>query len=479
MKRIILFIMTVFIIGCGRSENETVQTPIDGTITPSAEQIDSDNEKVSPNQSEKATNNSILYDEPSAGYLFTQDDVVPYDRNVTQTIIEMTIYDSSKTKDGILFSFHNQTVDFQDMRIEVLSFDPASDNEACKLRLSFPASWDEALCYNMISRLLHFRFEIDDHPIDIFRDRVIMQSSSHTYELIYRHCLLKQLYGRKLAIRPYTVKTEQLTIWDNEEKNVNLTETREISVLANNIYGINNVRQYIDKSAVIICIDQPEHKISSILYPITIEDVDWEASFQKGCYGNGETPSETCDLFLIEKDFNGASLTLDSLHIQDDLMIMEYTWRFPDTFSDVECQSIWRDSLCFYAFFDNDSITNQHDIRSKEHAPFGRTRTLIPFCEPYERPSYTNYQTNDYRELHFMIIGSAESVEQWKTHRTLSIVPYYWFYTDITYNRRNVELTEEGIHLDRNWMINELSFKAINELTITIDLTSELFENGF
>lgn len=479
MKRVILLFLAIFIIGCTGFDNGVAQMTAGETTSPATEQIALEDEMKLLDPTEEPTSNSVPYDEISSRYLFVQDNVVPYNSNTVQTELEMTVFDSNNSKDGVLFSFHNQTVDFQNMKIEVLSFDPASDNEACKLRLSFPSSWNEAFCHTMVSQLLHFRFEIDDQPADAFRDRAIMQLSSHTYELVYRHCLLKPLYGKKLAVRPYIIKFEQLTIWDNTEKTVDLSETRDISVLANNIYGINNVRQYIDKSAVIICLDQPERQISSILYPITIQDVDWEASFQKGCYGNGETPSETCDLFLVEKDFDGASLTLDSLHIQDDLMIMEYTWRFPDTFSDVECQSIWRDSLCFYAFFDDDSITNPHDIRSKEHAPFGRTRTLTPFCEPYESPSYTNYKTNDYRELHFIVIGSAESVEQWKTHRTLSIVPYYWFYTDITYNKRNIELTEEGIHLDRNWMINELSFKAINELKITIDLTSELFENGF
>ena len=492
MKRAFIVLLALAIIGCtktttvNRQEIQTEEAAEIVTIEPASTSKNSTHTETTgpisiPEETTKASTTEVVT------YAFSLDQVSPYVQSTTQTAFDATLCEHVKTNDGWEYRFHNETVEYRDLKISVTAFDPSSETEALKLSITVPANWNDSFEKEMIEKRLHFVFEIDGRQVDAFRDRIITRVSSHEYELVYKTCLLRPLYGKALSIRPFVTCLQNMFIWDSEEKTIDLTKTKELCVAPENLNSMSSTRHYLDHCAVTIHTDLPEREKVPILYPITVEEVDWEASYQKGCYGDGNVPSETANIFLKKKDFSDIVFALESLQIKDDIALLTFTWRFPDSFSDAECQSMVRSHLKFYAYFDDDMLISQKDTRSRAGAPFGRTRTLSAIMDVMYMPSYENYRTNNYRELHYTVIGSPESVSEWKTHRSLTVVPYYWYYTAVDYEngiggaKKTCELSESGIHLENQYSVRSDTFdcKAIDELAMRIELTPELFEEGF
>ncbi len=420
-----------------------------------------------------------------ATYAFSPDQVAPYPTDTDETAVLTTLWSTERTASGISMTLRNQTVAYRSLSVAVLSFDPASQTEALKLRVELPKDWSAALAKEMIESRLHFTFEIDGAHVDAFRDRVIGRVDAHTFELTYRRCLIHPLYGKTLAVRPYISCAVQMVIWDNGEKTVDFSHEGSLSVSEENLYSLRIERHYLDRSAVVIRTDMPEGERAPIPYTVTCKRIDWEESRRKGCYGEGNLPPETVELAYRSMDFSGAALALESLHVREDAVVMTFSWRFPDSFSDEECQSMWRDQLKFYAYFDGDSLTGQRDTRSAERAPFGRTRTLSTFSEPYEKPNDQNYRTCDCRTLHFTVIGSRQTLADWKTHHTLTIVPYCWYFTAVKRledgEQKTCMLSETWNRFENDYSVDSLTVDciALDALAITVELTPELFKNGF
>lgn len=478
MKRWILFLAALLLCACTAGEAPDAIVPIFETETVWTEPTA---QAVTP----EPFGEPQLIEKPQATYVFSPDRVAPYATDATETAFLTTLCSTERTADGICYTFRNQTVAYQTLSIAVLSFDPMSETEALKLRVELPKDWSEALAKEMIESRLHFAFEIDGAQVDAFRDRVIGRIDAHTCELTYRRCLIHPLYGKTLAVRPYISCAVQLMIWDDGEKTVDFSHEGSISVSEKNLDFLRIERHYLDRSAIVIRTDMPDKERTTIPYPVTLKHIDWEASRKKGCYGEGNLPSETVELAYRSMDFSDATLALESLHVREDDVEMTFSWRFPDSFSDAECQSMWRDQLKFYAYFDDDRLTGQRDTRSTERAPFGRTRTLSTFAEPYERPNDRNCKTCDFRTLHFTVIGSRQSLTDWKTHHTLTVVPYCWYFTSVVYReggeQKTCTLNETWSRFECDFSVNTASFDciALDALAITVELTPELFENGF
>ncbi len=480
MKRIMIMLLAMLLIGCVGNTNDAIELPPETTGMELTETVALPT--ADPKPPEKTAEPTFTPEQ--VRYTISPDQVVPYAPDATQGTIGTTLIRQAQMKGALVYSFRDVALDWTDLQLAVLAFDPDSEMEALKLRVTLPESVDETLLKDLIETNLHYRFEIDGRQVDAFRDRIVKQISSHVYEVAYRRCILHPICGKTLSIRPFLLRVQSAAVWDSGEKNVDLIEVGSMSVEQKNLYGMRHTREYLDRSAVIIQTDLPEAERESILYPVTIEEVDWEASNQKGCYGEGNTPSETADLFLREKDFSDASFSLESLIIRDDLVFASFTWRFPNSFTDEECRNLCREHLKFCAYYDDDCPETAKDIRSKKDAPFSGRKTFWASTDPYESVRYENHSTLDCRELHIMVVGSTQSMAQWKTHRTLTIVPYYWYYTDVNYQtaggkRVDGKLSEEGIRVERDWTVGEMDFRTLDALAITVELTPELYANGY
>ncbi len=424
---------------------------------------------------------------------FSSSDASPYTNEPTVTVLETTLFSYDKTDKGETVTYENKTIDYTDLSVQIVSFSPGQNSEALKMLISLPESWSAELRNRIIVNTLCFSFEVDGRPVDAFRDKTIDQHDEYTYLISYGSCLLDEyeLSSATLSIRPYVTCIHRLGIISRDmSDSVQLSDgdivTRVIHADPLTLQTTDVIRRgewsriMLDHCAVNIALhtERPSAVRPPYLLPVTTEIIDWEDSQTRGVFSDrdGETLYPTTTIRLCDKDFSDAAFILDALHVDEAESYVAFTWHFPSSFTDEECQVFSRDRLRFYACFDDDTEVNDSTIYAGS-SPFGgifeSTRTMLPMLhQPYV--TNENHTSYSYRELHFCYSGPLSALETWREHKSVTIIPYYWYFTEVN----DMALSPDGVRIT-SLLSFEQTVQSLPALAIRIDITPELLESGF
>ena len=115
----------------------------------------------------------------------------PYTEFNVRTNYDVTLARITRFNDRTDYTYYNQTLDFADFYMEILSFDPFSESETLCLSFSFPDSWDKIALEWMKRQGILLQFEIDGRPVNAFRERTV-ETIGNTQTIVYRKCLLDE-----------------------------------------------------------------------------------------------------------------------------------------------------------------------------------------------------------------------------------------------------------------------------------------------
>jgi len=398
-------------------------------------------------------------------------------------------------------TFYNETIDYTGLRLEALAFAPESEDEALRLSVSLPETWDESLCQWMRREGLRLRFDVDGKQADAFREREILpaENDAHAYEIIYRKCILDEYdrAGQILTIRPYIDCYPWITSYEIDgagkwsERYIRLSEGERYTRIYQGgiLYWqlgaftahFQFERKYMEELRLALplrnvaqeSVDERAHYYEAI----TVDDVDWEKNIAAGFYEprpDGDyidtmgSPSGT--LYSREKDFNEVCFILEEFRIWPEDIKLSFSLRFPNSWTNMECQSFVRDYLSIMAYVNDERPIDPYEQRS---LPFGDSEKYFGNYQG-EEARWHNYKTVDNHELYFRCWYSNFTVEQWKSVDKLTIVPWYFRITECD----GQALSESGFAYNHVKVTNgEMVF--LDKLAITIDITPDLFIDGF
>lgn len=396
-------------------------------------------------------------------------------------------------------AYENKAINLQGLRIELITFSPQDLECALKLRLTLPESWDTTIAEWVMREGLRFRYEVDNVPVDAFRERSLTNSTgANTYEMLFRKCILSQDIlenATVVSITPYIdnilwVKTHE-TIDSESGKTLKqyslaagdqftgiFRETGNVSN-ASYIWLMKSERLYLYESSIVIPLNVSEEtnkaNPSSVIKKITVWDDDNELNIRSGCYEDGSQIPLAGRIYSTEKDFSQVSFVLEGFHIWPEEIKLSYGLYFPETWSSVETRSFVGNDLYFYIYADDDR---------PEEIQFGVDQPIFgslnyKFCASLhqigENPSWQNYQTESYRELHFVNWDSNISAEMWKTKSKVTILPWYLRVT----NYQGQPVTGSGIDYSSGSGETTMEQVFLDEIAITVDITEDLFADGF
>ena len=494
-KRICILLICLVLIGCG-FRNPSGKKP-SGEPAASAEAQTATSLETPPPE-EAAVSVSLLP--------FHAEDAEPYTTEAVPTEFETTICTYTHTEEGWNTVFANRTLEYREMSLEVEAFRPVGEGPALTLSVSLPKDWSQSFAEDFCRDTLHFLFEIDGRQADAFREKRIESQGDRTFAIIYDVSILgdRELSGSVLSIRPYVTCIERIwSRWDAEETVLTEGNTYTLLTCANDSFrtrfllNAQPVRSYLDHCAVSVHLNHeslPEIEKTPDIHPITIERIDFEKSYENGSYAqiNGEVPSEVRYLSLCEKDFSDVIFALDSLQIKEESCSIAFTWRFSDQFREEEIQAFASQRLFFLIYFDDainfppeannmDEEIEANSILYASPGVFGDVKTYMGMFSDKGSANYWNHDKQSWMELHFNGYGSQIPFEEWKSHTSLTILPYYLYFKtvyDVPGVEGPIELTEEPIEMSDFF---DFQFRAhpLYRLAIRIDITPTLIENGF
>ena len=407
-------------------------------------------------------------------------------------------------ENGVYFhTYYAKKLDATDLQMEVLSFDPLSEAEALHLLVKLPEAWDRETIDWLAKEGLALQFEIDGQQADAFRERYIT-AVDHEIDIMYRRCILDRyaLSHDTLSIRPYVLHyTELMT---NEPangwyKSVSITETKTLTTrfaagkyasFNDRIIAATGEQVFFDHAAKSIRLHRGEHTVWSrppYQYNVFFMDVDYEATDAAGLFeGSGDGKYQIGTVYRKDMDLQDAALVLNSFHIWDEEVLLSFSWRFPESWTDRECLMAALDDLRFIVYLDDErpNAENAFALEAVEQ-PFGTgeyvTFDSVKLNDAFFHSEMDNYRTMyRFRTSYYLNWHSNLTVEQWETHHSLTILPYLIHRLDnpngesiedyLKYNQPKL-LAPDGTPYD--------SLYYLYELALTIDLTPDLFENGF
>ena len=104
----------------------------------------------------------------------------------TGTVFSVTVKEKREENGEIQFVYHNEQLDFADLKLSVLAFDPSSETEALRLSVTVPKSWSEKTIQWFFEDGMRLDFMIGERHVDAFRKRIVSPSYDNTYEIIYK-----------------------------------------------------------------------------------------------------------------------------------------------------------------------------------------------------------------------------------------------------------------------------------------------------
>ena len=413
---------------------------------------------------------------------FDSGSVKPFCDEQTQTVFPVTL---AKIDDTI-YTYYNQMIDFSAVSLAVTAFNPLSQTEALCLQIRIPEEWSEDVKAWMAKEGLRLRFEVDGKPINGFACRS-KAFANNTIEVIYHRCVMNEfeLSGAYLSIRPYVEHISSISTYVSDIYNGNY-QTFDLDKGDNpklcfssrekkdQISGIESERFYLDFAAVSISMhldDCEANAAPPMIETIIFSEIDWPAMIEHGLINMEGEFSALGTVYLRKKDFSRAALVLDELHFWKEEIKLAFTWRFPEDWTEAECQSMIRNRLYFFCYLDGNLPGREINLLKADY-PFGSWRYLNfgSVSQTRENVNETNYNIRSFREMNYQNWVSSLSVDEWKTHSSLTIIPFFYRWT-------NLDIPDEGIAIGE---YNEESQEIVwlPNLAVSIELTPDLFDSG-
>ena len=414
----------------------------------------------------------------------------PDGKEIISRAIETTLVAREEAGNAWKHTYYNEVLDYSDLCIEVMEFSPDGDADALSLKVTLPANWSDDISSFMKREGLRLRFDIDGRQVDAFRQRSITpQDDAHTYTLNYHKCILDSydLSGKVLTIRPYIscyqwIESKEVVNGMYRRYNLAAGESFTGTYIGadqfnsdSSIVNLRSERIYLDVCAVSLplatngseaLMGRPAH-----INAVTFNDENWEKSIADGVYQEGSQTPPTGTVYLRNKDFSEISFAVEEFHIWQDEMKLSFVWRFPETWTDMECQAMVRESLNFLAYTGDKRPENLYGDKS---VPFTtELKYLGAISHIGANPSWENYKTETFRELYFQNWNSILTPEQWKAETKLTIVPWYWRYTECD----GTTIPANGFFY-QDLFERELERVYLDDMAITLDITPDLFDAG-
>lgn len=410
-------------------------------------------------------------------------------------IQDITLVTRQPMNSGWTHTYYNQSIEFEGLRLELLSYSLNGDTPALSLRCTLPAHLDAETNDWLRREGLRLCFELDGRQVDAFRQRKIGPLTEEgSFEITYDQCILTEnqiASANVFNIRPYVECFDM--IWGSDVVSSPAGKTYESFRLSEGetysgvyqgemtsknreyITNLSFTRIFLDACTLSIQLsDMPQQTRTPILEDVSVKEILWEENKANGVYEENAQQPEKSKMYLLNKDFSEVQFALDQFHLWQDEMKIAFCLRFPESWTDVECQSIVRDMGLDFAFVIDGEMQK---TGMEESAPqfFGqrgqRLGGSIDQLEKYVCDE--NYQTVTHREQYYVNWFSNLSIDQWKTKSNLTIIPYFTRYSEV-----------DGKTLSQTPIVTE-SFQGVYEivflydLAISIDITQDLFQDGF
>ena len=379
--------------------------------------------------------------------------------------------------------YRNESVSYDGLTVELLSFDPEAEGAALRLRVTPPEEWDGELCAWLRRSGLRLSFEVDGRQVNAVREREItVLEDGRAFEVTYARCILDRYdrSGTALAIRPYVERFQYIRSWkvvDGHSVRYDLAEGEEYVSLCRDgepldddsrISNAKADRVYLDGAAVSASLEGNPLDRPPVLHEVSFDVLDMERCIAAGVFEDGSQVPDIGTVYLREKDFSDVTLVLEEFHIWPEEIKLAFRLCYPPSWTDEECAVI---ATGFLAYLDG--------YRPEEYQ--------IPiYACPFQADGWfgsvlisngdegLNPPDSTFREMVFSNWASSLAVENWRSLETVTLVPYYTRY--LRANGRPI--TEEGYPYDSyvDWYSDIL---ILDELAMTIEITDDLFVDGF
>ena len=381
--------------------------------------------------------------------------------------------------------YRNEAVSYDGLTVELLSFDPEAEGAALRLRVTPPEEWDGELCAWLRRSGLRLSFEVDGRQVNAVREREItVLEDGRAFEVTYARCILDRYdrSGTALVIRPYVERFRYILsgeVVDGYFVQYDLAEGEEfVSVYqdgepldeGSRISKARVDRVYLDGAAVSAPLEGRPLDRPPVLHEVSFDVLDVERSIAAGALEDGSQVPEIGTVYLREKDFSDVTLVLEEFHIWPEEIKLAFRLCYPPSWTDEECAAIARPTG-FLAYLDG--------YRPEEYqipiyaCPFQADgwfgSVLISNGDEKLHPPDSTF-----REMVFSNWASSLAVENWRSLETVTIVPYY--HRRLRANARPIP--EEGYPYSGgvDWSSDVL---ILDELALTIEITDDLFIDGF
>ena len=315
------------------------------------------------------------------------------------------------------------------------------------------------------------------------REREItVLEDGRAFEVTYARCILDRYdrSGKALAIRPYVERFQYIRSWkvvDGHSVRYDLAEGEEYVSLCRDgepldddsrISNAKADRVYLDGAAVSASLEGNPLDRPPVLHEVSFDVLDMERCIAAGVFEDGSQVPDIGTVYLREKDFSDVTLVLEEFHIWPEEIKLAFRLCYPPSWTDEECAVI---ATGFLAYLDG--------YRPEEYQ--------IPiYACPFQADGWfgsvlisngdegLNPPDSTFREMVFSNWASSLAVENWRSLETVTLVPYYTRY--LRANGRPI--TEEGYPYDSyvDWYSDIL---ILDELAMTIEITDDLFVDGF
>lgn len=406
------------------------------------------------------------------------------------TIISYDFHDSY-----IESKYYNDCLDFENVNIEIQSMNLNANTNTLHLSVTIPSEWKDEEKEWFIREGLCLNFYLNGEHVDAFRERELLLIADNRFEIIYNTCILKNYsIGDNLGIIPYVkeikfIETNEFISVDGEngEKNnvrkqYHLSNGEVYSQVHQNVYNASESRRIVNKleirhdlsfakSACIIEENKVDDSSYYVSLPVIVEDFAY--SEQIGVYEKKEHQNLWTRgiLYNREKDFSKLSIVVDSFHIWDESTELDISWYCPSDWTDAECRSLNNECAFDFLICLNDERPNWDEL------PFeARSNLRQGFLPRSIRCSYYNWDGDkfdwNWRETHLVYLDSMLTKKEWEEVQSITIIPFMYTFDEAIPSEGIVY--QDGSEFNHDW-----HYIFLPELSVTIMITPDLFENGF
>ncbi len=431
----------------------------------------------------------------------------------TGTVFSVTVREKRTENGAAEFVYHNEQLDFADLKLSVLSFDPASETEALHLSVAVPQTWSESVRQWFFEDGLRLDFLIGKRHVDAFRERTVTQKGG-VLMISYRRCILDE-YDRSedaLLITPYVCEATLFAFNSYEAmKDENGNEIKNggkpvmVPVAFHPDRGETVTERIGSGKDRIVRRDLKRHSLSfaavsvplsgthlsrpplELLLPVEVEDFDYSEKIglldPDKEWNDDPSMSPRGMLYSRRKDFNEVSFTVDAFRIGEDGMELVVSWYLPDDWTDAECRAFDHYDLAVFLNDRHPDFTAAFgDYDSADYPSIFSMPDVLLLDEQHNHGIFF-WESWSWREGHASYRSVIPQQDRWKDVHQITIIPMQFVYAE--------PLPEGGVPYGPDFPYDEASdysfyergmarayHRWLSELAITIDITPDLFTDG-